>query len=156
MRKGETAMKTFDYKVRFPKELEPQIKAQAEKNGVSVNQFVIGAVIAALQPVQPQTVTEQPKETPVAGSRSHLDEKIALMQANERLHALQAKTAAERAAREHREVKPVIKHPPKWAGLPGQRPDESNVEWVERKRKEAEEIYKQGIERIQREKEQKA
>lgn len=147
---------TFKQMIRFPKDLEPQIKAQAEKNGVSVNQFVIGAVIAALQPVQPQTVTEQPKETPVAGSRSHLDEKIALMQANERLHALQAKTAAERAAREHREVKPVIKHPPKWAGLPGQRPDESNVEWVERKRKEAEEIYKQGIERIQREKEQKA
>lgn len=74
-------METFDYKVRFPKELEPQIKAQAEKNGVSVNQFVIGAVIAALQPVQPQTVTEQPKETPVTGSRSLIDEKIALMQA---------------------------------------------------------------------------
>lgn len=136
---------TFNQMIRFPKDLEPQIKAQAEKNGVSVNQFVIGAVIAALQPVQPQTVT---------GSRNPIDEKIALMQANERLHALQAKTAAERAAREHGEVKPVIKHPPKWAGLPGQRPDESNVEWVERKRKEAEEIYKQGIERIQREKEQ--
>ena len=134
-------METFDYKVRFPKDLEPQIKAQAEKNGESVNQFVIGAVIAALQPVQPQTVTEQPKETPVTGSKSPIDEKIALMQANERLQALQAKTAAERAAREHGEVKPVIKHPPKWAGLPGQRPDESNVEWVERKRKEAEEIY---------------
>jgi hypothetical protein len=156
MRKGETAMETFDYKVRFPKDLEPQIKAQAEKNGESVNQFVIGAVIAALQPVQLLTVTEQPKETPVTGSKSPIDEKIALMQANERLHALQAKTAAERAAREHGEVKPVIKHPPKWAGLPGQRPDESNVEWVERKRKEAEEIYKQGMERIQREKEQKA
>lgn len=147
-------METFDYKVRFPKDLEPQIKAQAEKNGESVNQFVIGAVIAALQPVQLLTVTEQPKEMPVTGSRSPIDEKIALMQANERLHALQAKTAAERAVREHGEVKPVIKHPPKWAGLPGQRPDESNVEWVERKRKEAEEIYKQGIERIQREKEQ--
>lgn len=153
MRKVEAAMETFDYKVCFPKELEPQIKAQAEKNGVSVNQFVIGAVIAALQPVQPHTATEKPKETPVTGSINPLDEKIALMQANERLHALQAKTAAERAAREHGEVKPVIKHPPKWAGLPGQRPDESNVEWVERKRKEAEEIYKQGIERIQREKE---
>lgn len=50
-------METFDYKVRFPKDLEPQIKAQAEKNGLSVNQFVIGAVITALQPVQPQTVT---------------------------------------------------------------------------------------------------
>lgn len=145
---------TFNQMIRFPKDLEPQIKAQAEKNGISVNQFVIGAVIAALQPVQPQTVTEQPKEMPVTGSRSPIDEKIALMQANERLHALQAKTAAERAAREHGEVKPVIKHPPKWAGLPGQRPDESNVEWVERKRKEAEEIYKQGMERIQREKEQ--
>ena len=149
-------METFDYKVRFPKELEPQIKAQAEKKGISVNQFVICAVIAALQPVQPHTVTEKPKETPVTGSRSPIDEKIALMQANERLHALQAKTEAERAAREHGEVKPVIKHPPKWAGLPGQRPDESNVEWVERKRKEAEEIYKQGMERIQREKELKA
>lgn len=146
-------METFDYKVRFPKDLEPQIKAQAEKNGLSVNQFVIGAVITALQPVQPQTVTEQPKETPVTGSRSPLNEKIALMQANERLHDLQAKTAAERAAREHGEVAPVVKHPPKWAGLPGQRPYESNVEWVERKRKEAEEIYKQGMERIQREKE---
>lgn len=73
-------METFDYKVRFPKDLEPQIKAQAEKNGLSVNQFVIGAVITALQPVQPQTVTEQPKETPVTGSRSPLNEKIALMQ----------------------------------------------------------------------------
>lgn len=147
---------TFNQMIRFPKDLEPQIKSQAEKNGVSVNQFVIGAVIASLQPVQPHTVTEEPKEMPVTGSRNTLDEKIALMQANERLHALQAKTAAERAAREHGEVKPVIKHPPKWAGLPGQQPDESNVEWVERKRKEAEEIYKQGIERIQREKEQKA
>ena len=78
-------METFDYKVRFPKDLEPQIKAQAEKKGISVNQFVICAVIAALQPVQPQTVTEQPKETPVAGSKSPIDEKIALMQANERL-----------------------------------------------------------------------
>lgn len=75
------------------------------------------------------------------------------MQANERLHALQAKTASERAAREHGEVTPVVKHHPKWAGLPGQRPDESNVELLERKRKEAEEIYKQGMERIQREKE---
>jgi hypothetical protein len=147
---------TFNQMIRFPKDLEPQIKAQAEKNGISVNQFVIGAVIAALQPVQPQTVTEQPKETPVAGSKSPIDEKIALMQANERLHALQAKTAAERAAREHGEVAPVVKHLPKWAGLPGQRPDENNVEWVERKRKEAKEIYKQGMERIQREKEQKA
>ena len=72
-------METFDYKVRFPKDLEPQIKAQAEKNGESVNQFVIGAVIAALQPVQPQTVTEQPKEKPVTGSKSPIDEKIALM-----------------------------------------------------------------------------
>lgn len=103
---------TFNQMIRFPKDLEPKIKAQAEKNGVSVNQFVIGAVIVALQPVQPQTVTEQPKETPVTGSRSPIDEKIALMQANERLHALQAKAAAERAAREHGEVKPVIKHPP--------------------------------------------
>ena len=101
-------------------------------------------------------MTGQPKEAPVTGSKSPIDEKIALMQANERLHALQAKTAAERAAREHGEVAPVVKHPPKWAGLPGQRPDESNVEWVERKRKEAKEIYKQGMERIQREKEQKA
>lgn len=92
---------TFNQMIRFPKDLEPQIKAQAEKNGVSVNQFVIGAVITALQPVQPQTVTEQPKETPVTGFRSPLNEKIALMQANERLHALQAKTAAERAVREH-------------------------------------------------------
>lgn len=149
-------METFDYKVRFPKDLEPQIKAQAEKNGESVNQFVIGAVIAALQPVQPQAVTEQPKETPVTGSKSPIDEKIALMQANERLHALQAKTAAERAAREHGEVAQIVKHPPKWAGLPGQLPNETNVEWVERKRKEAEEIYKQCMERIQREKEQKA
>ena len=74
-------METFDYKARFPKDLEPQIKAQAEKKGISVNQFVIGAVITALQPVQPQTVTEQPKETPVAGSISPIDEKIALMQA---------------------------------------------------------------------------
>ena len=90
---------TFNQMIRFPKDLEPQIKAQAEKNGESVNQFVIGAVIAALQPVQPQTVTEQPKETPVAGSKSPIDEKIALMQANERLHALQAKTAAERATK---------------------------------------------------------
>ena len=156
---------TFNQMIRFPKDLEPQIKAQAEKNGESVNQFVIGAVIAALQPVQPQAVTGQPKEAPVTGqpkeapvtgSKSPIDEKIALMQANERLHALQAKTAAERAAREHGEVAPVVKHPPKWAGLPGQRPDESNVEWVERKRKEAKEIYKQGMERIQREKEQKA
>ena len=72
---------TFNQMIRFPKDLEPQIKAQAEKNGVSVNQFVIGAVITALQPVQPQTVTEQPKETPVAGSKSPIDEKIALMQA---------------------------------------------------------------------------
>lgn len=72
---------TFNQMIRFPKDLEPQIKAQAEKNGVSVNQFVIGAVIAALQPVQPQTVAEKPKETPVTGSRSPIDEKIALMQA---------------------------------------------------------------------------
>lgn len=42
---------TFNQMIRFPKDLEPQIKAQAEKNCVSVNQFVIGAVIAALQPV---------------------------------------------------------------------------------------------------------
>lgn len=144
---------TFNQMIRFPKDLEPQIKAQAEKNGVSVNQFVIGAVIAALQPVQPQTVTEKPKETPMAGSISPIDEKIALMQANERLHALQAKTAAERAAREHGEVKPVIKHPPKWAGLHGQRPDESNVEWVERKTAEANEIYKSAMERLKAEKE---
>lgn len=144
---------TFNQMIRFPKDLEPQIKAQAEKNGVSVNQFVIGAVIVALQPVQPQTVTEQPKEMPVTGSRSPIDEKIALMQANERLHALQAKTAAERAAREHGEVKPVIKYPPKWACLPGQRPDESNVEWVERKTAEANEIYKSAMERLKAEKE---
>lgn len=71
---------TFNQMIRFPKDLEPKIKAQAEKNGVSVNQFVIGAVIVALQPVQPQTVTEQPKEMPVTGSRSPIDEKIALMQ----------------------------------------------------------------------------
>lgn len=146
-------METFDYKVRFPKDLEPQIKAQAEKNGESVNQFVIGAVIAALQPVQPQAVTEQPKETPVTGSKSPIDEKIALMQANERLHALQAKTAAEKATREHGEVTPIVKHPPKWAGLPVQRPDESNVEWVERKTAEANEIYKSAIERLKAEKE---
>lgn len=143
---------TFNQMIRFPKDLEPQIKAQAEKNGVSVNQFVIGAVIAALQAVQPQTVTEQPKEMPVTGSISPIDEKIALMQANERLHALQAKTAAERAAREHGEVKPVVKHPPKWAGLPGQRTDESNVEWVERKTAEANEIYKSAMERLKAEK----
>ena len=66
---------TFNQMIRFPKDLEPQINAQAEKNGVSVNQFVIGAVITALQPVQPQTVTEQPKEMPVTGSRSPIDEK---------------------------------------------------------------------------------
>lgn len=72
---------TFNQMIRFPKDLEPQIKAQEEKNGISVNQFVIGAVIAALQPVQPQAVTEQPKETPVTGSKSPIDEKIALMQA---------------------------------------------------------------------------
>lgn len=72
---------TFNQMIRFPKDLEPQIKAQAEKNGESVNQFVIGAVIAALQPVQPQAVTGQPKEAPVTGSKSPIDEKIALMQA---------------------------------------------------------------------------
>lgn len=48
---------TFNQMIRFPKDLEPQIKAQAEKNGVSVNQFVIGAVITALQPAKPHTVT---------------------------------------------------------------------------------------------------
>lgn len=95
--------------IRFPKDLEPQIKAQAEKNGVSVNQFVIGAVITALQPVQPQTVTEQPKETPVTGFRSPLNEKIALMQANERLHALQAKTA-KKAARIRSNVRQFFRY----------------------------------------------
>lgn len=144
---------TFNQMIRFPKDLETRIKSQAEKNGVSVNQFVIGAVIASLQPVQTQTVTEEPKETPATGSKSPIDEKIALMQANERLHALQTKTAAERAAREHGEVKPVVKHPPKWAGLPGQRTDESNVEWVERKTAEANEIYKSAMERLKAEKE---
>lgn len=146
-------METFDYKVRFPKDLEKQIKAQAEKNGVSVNQFVISAVIAVLQPVQPQTVTEQPKETPVAGSKSPLDEQIALMQANDRLHEIQAKIKADRAKKESGQNQTFVKHPPKWAGLPGQRPDESNSDWVDRKTAEANEIYKSAMERLKAEKE---
>ena len=139
--------------IRLPK----GTRDRADKNNISINDIAVSAVLAYLDALE-RKADNLPQETEKtaekAGTeRTEVDEKIALIQANERLHALQAKTAAERAAREHGEVKPVIKHPPKWAGLPGQRPDESNVEWVERKTAEANEIYKSAMECLKAEKE---
>lgn len=143
----------YSVPVRFPQDMETTIKQTAENEKLSVNAFVIKAVKQYLGGESVEVTEKETIETTPTPSNSPIDEKIALMQANERLHALQAKTAAEKAAREHGEVKPVIKHPPKWAGLPGQRPDESNVEWVERKTAEANEIYKSAMERLKAEKE---
>ena len=144
----------YSVPVRFPQDMETTIKQTAENEKLSVNAFVVKAVKQYLGGESVEVTEKEPLETTPIPSISPIDKQIALMQANDRLHEIQAQIKAERAKKESGQKQEFVKHPPKWAGLPGQWPDESNVEWVERKRKEAEEIYKQGMERIQREKEQ--
>ncbi len=143
----------YSVPVRFPQDMETTIKQTAENEKLSVNAFVVKAVKQYLGGESVEVTEKEPLETTPIPPISPIDKQIALMQANDRLHEIQAQIKAERAAREHGEVKPVVKHTPKWAGLPGQRPDESNVEWVERKTAEANKIYKSAIERLKTEKE---
>lgn len=138
----------YSVPVRFPQDMETTIKQTAENEKLSVNAFIIKAVKQYLSGENVEATEKETTGNTSAPSSSPIDEQIALMQANDRLHEIQAKIKAERAKKESGQNQTFVKHPAKWAGLPGQRPDESNVEWVDRKTAEANEIYKSAIERL--------
>lgn len=143
----------YSVPVRFPQDMETTIKQTAENEKLSVNAFVVKAVKQYLCGENVEATEKEAIENTSTPSKSPIDEQIALMQANDRLHEIQAKIKADRAKKESGQNSVFVKHPAKWAGLPGQQPEESNSDWVDRKTAEANEIYKSAMERLKAEKE---
>ena len=79
-----------------------------DKNNISINDIAVSAVLAYLDALERKTDNlpqETEKTTEKANTeRTEVSEKVALMQANERLHQLQEQRRAERKALEQPQV----------------------------------------------------
>ena len=90
--------------IRLPK----GTRDRADKNNISINDIAVSAVLAYLDALE-RKADNLPQETEKtaekAGTeRTEVDERVALMQANERLHQLQEQRRAERKALEQPQV----------------------------------------------------
>lgn len=90
--------------IRFPK----GTRDRADKNNISINDIAVSAVLAYLDALERKT-DNLPQETENTAEkanteRTEVSEKVALMQANERLHQLQEQRRAERKALEQPQV----------------------------------------------------
>ena len=90
--------------IRLPK----GTRDRADKNNISINDIAVSAVLAYLDALERKTDNlpqETEKTAEKAGTeRTEVDERVALMQANERLHHLQEQRRAERKALEQPQV----------------------------------------------------
>ena len=90
--------------IRLPK----GTRDRADKNNISINDIAVSAVLAYLDALERKTDNlpqETEKTAEKAGTeRTEVDERVALMQANERLHQLQEQRRAERKALEQPQV----------------------------------------------------
>lgn len=90
--------------IRLPK----GTRDRADKNNISINDIAVSAVLAYLDALERKTDNlpqETEKTAEKAGAeRTEVDERVALMQANERLHQLQEQRRAERKALEQPQV----------------------------------------------------
>nr|DAO05071.1 MAG TPA: hypothetical protein [Bacteriophage sp.] len=90
--------------IRLPK----GTRDRADKNNISINDIAVSAVLAYLDALERKTDNlpqETEKTTEKANTeRTEVSEKVALMQANERLHQLQEQRRAERKALEQPQV----------------------------------------------------
>jgi hypothetical protein len=90
--------------IRLPK----GTRDRADKNNISINDIAVSAVLAYLDALERKT-DNLPQETENTAEkanteRTEVSEKVALMQANERLHQLQEQRRAERKALEQPQV----------------------------------------------------
>lgn len=90
--------------IRLPK----GTRDRADKNNISINDIAVSAVLAYLDALERKTDNlpqETEKTAEKAGTeRTEVDERVALMQANERLHQLQEQRRSERKALEQPQV----------------------------------------------------
>lgn len=90
--------------IRLPK----GTRDRADKNNISINDIAVSAVLAYLDALERKT-DNLPQETEKTAEkanteRTEVSEKVALMQANERLHQLQEQRRAERKALEQPQI----------------------------------------------------
>lgn len=86
--------------IRLPK----GTRDRAEKNNISINDIAVSAVLAYLDGLDSKT-ENLPQESEKTAEKANtecteVEEKVALMQANDRLHALQEQTRASEKERE--------------------------------------------------------
>jgi hypothetical protein len=86
--------------IRLPK----GTRDRAEKNNISINDIAVSAVLAYLDDLEcnVDNLPQEPEKTAEKADteRTEVDERVALMQANDRLHALQEQTRAAKKERE--------------------------------------------------------
>ena len=86
--------------IRLPK----GTRDRAEKNNISINDIAVSAVLAYLDALEcnVDNLPQEPEKTAEKADteRTEVDERVALMQANDRLHALQEQTRAAKKERE--------------------------------------------------------
>lgn len=90
--------------IRLPK----GTRDRADKNNISINDIAVSAVLAYLDALERKT-DNLPQETEKTAEKANTErtevaEKVALMQANERLHQLQEQRRAERKKSEQPQV----------------------------------------------------
>lgn len=90
--------------IRLPK----GTRDRAYKNNVSINDIAVSAILAYLDALERKTenLPQEPENTAEKANKecTEVEEKVALMQANERLHQLQEQRRAERKASEQPQI----------------------------------------------------
>lgn len=90
--------------IRLPK----GTKDRAAESDININDIAVSAVLAYLDTLESQAenLPQEPEKTAEKANteRTEVEEKVALMQANERLHQLQEQRRAERKASEQPQV----------------------------------------------------
>ena len=90
--------------IRLPK----GTKDRAAESDININDIAVSAVLAYLDTLESQAenLPQEPEKTAEKANteRTEVEEKVALMQANERLHQLQVQRRAERKASEQPQV----------------------------------------------------
>lgn len=87
--------------IRLPK----GTKDRAAESDININDIAVSAVLAYLDTLESQAenLPQEPEKT-AEKANTEVEEKVALMQANERLHQLQEQRRAERKASEQPQV----------------------------------------------------
>lgn len=91
--------------IRLPK----GTKDRAAESDININDIAVSAVLAYLDALETQAENNLPQELEKTAEkanteRTEVSEKVALMQANERLHQLQEQRRAERKASEQPQI----------------------------------------------------